>query len=75
MTDDSSSSGGEGRREPRTFSGRRVLLGLLVLAVVMQVAFALLIWGIGRAKQSLPEDHPMRSSTSRPAEHITGADE
>lgn len=75
MTDDSSSPDDPSSPEPSTFSGKRVLLGLLVIAVVLQLFFIWLVWGTQRTKESLPEDHPFRASTTRPAEHITGGNE
>mgnify|MGYP000897090456 CR=1 FL=1 len=75
MSDDSSSSGSAERRQPRTIGGPLVLLGLLVISIALMVFFVVMYQGMGRAKESLPADHPLRSSTSRPAEHITGGDE
>ncbi len=75
MTDDPSPSDDTASSEPATFSGKRVLLVLLVIAVLLQGFFILLVWSTRRTKQSLPKDHPLHISTSRPVEHITNGNE
>lgn len=75
MTDDRPDSDDPASREPSVFSGKQVLLGLLVIAVVLQLFFIWLVWGTRRAKESLPADHPIHHSTAPSVEHITGGDE